>query len=92
MERSVTEGMMAIIKTRTPIPPTQWVKRRHISTPWGMDSTSVITDAPVVVKPLTVSKKASKKLGSAPLSTKGIQPIRDRAIQAKATITKPSLA
>ena len=49
-------------------------------------------EAPVVVKPLTVSKKASTKLGMAPLNTKGSAPTAERKIQLKAAITKPSLA
>ena len=41
------------------VPPTQWVKLRQNSSPWLMASTSVRMEAPVVVKPLTVSKNAS---------------------------------
>ena len=47
------------MNTSTPMPPTQWVKLRQNSSPWLMASTSVRMEAPVVVKPLTVSKNAS---------------------------------
>ena len=58
MERSVLPESM-VMNTSTPMPPTQWVKLRQNSSPWLMDSTSVRMEAPVVVKPLTVSKNAS---------------------------------
>ena len=44
-------GMNAMIKTRTPIPPTQWVKLRHIRNDFGSASTSENILAPVVVNP-----------------------------------------
>ena len=59
IERSQTVGMSAMTKTSTPIPPTQCVKERQKSTPLGRLSISRRIDAPVVVKPLAVSKKAS---------------------------------
>ena len=58
MERSVLPESM-VMNTSTPMPPTQWVKLRQNSSPWLMASTSVRMEAPVVVKPLTVSKNAS---------------------------------
>ena len=58
MDRSELPEIM-VINTSTPMPPTQWVKLRQNSSPWLMASTSVRTDAPVVVKPDTVSKNAS---------------------------------
>ena len=57
MERSVLPESM-VMNTSTPMPPTQWVKLRQNSSPWLMASTSVRMEAPVVVKPLTVSKNA----------------------------------
>ena len=59
-------GTNAIIKTSTPMPPTQWVKLRQISMALGSVSTSPRTVAPVVVKPETVSNSASTKLGITP--------------------------
>ena len=59
MGRSETLGSIAITKTIIPIPPTQWVKLRQKSTPWVNTSTLGIMEAPVVVKPLTISKNAS---------------------------------
>ncbi len=58
MERS---GVFTSITTNTsmPMPPIQWVKPRQNSIPRLSASTSASIVAPVVVKPLTVSKKAS---------------------------------
>ena len=57
---------MAMTNTRTPMPPTQWVKLRQNRMPRFSDSTSVRMVAPVVVKPETVSKKQSTKLSMEP--------------------------
>ena len=57
-----------------------------------MTSTFSRIEAPVVLKPETVSKNASTKFGISRLNTKGSAPNRDMTIQASATITKPSLA
>ena len=46
------------MKTRTPMPPTQWVKSRQNMQPRLMASTSVRMLEPVVVKPETVSNRA----------------------------------
>ena len=46
---------------------------------------------PVVVKPLTTSKKASINRGISPVMTNGKAPKIDIAIQDNATITNPSL-
>jgi len=59
-------GRMAMTNTRTPMPPTQWVKLRQNRMPRFSDSTSVRMVAPVVVKPETVSKKQSTKLSMEP--------------------------
>ena len=59
MERSVVFEVTAITNTRTPMPPIQCVKLRQNKMPLLSDSTSVTMEAPVVVKPLTVSKRAS---------------------------------
>ena len=77
-------------KTSTPIPPIQWVKLRHISMQWGSTSTSFKILAPVVVKPETVSKRASMGLLITPLKRKGSPPIKLSTIQLSATDTKPS--
>ena len=52
-------GTTASRSTRTPIPPIQWVKLRQKSDVWERASTFVRMLAPVVVKPLAVSKTAS---------------------------------
>ena len=74
------------------MPPIQWVKLRQNSMEWLMPSTLVRMEAPVVVKPETVSKKASMKLGISPLITKGRAPMADTVSQVRAVIRKPSLA
>mgnify|MGYP000013346713 FL=1 len=48
------------------MPPIQWEKLRQNSVPWLSASTSVRIVEPVVVKPETVSKKASAKDGISP--------------------------
>ena len=58
MERSVV-FISITTNTRMPMPPIQWVKLRQKIIPRLSASTSVRMVAPVVVKPLTVSKKAS---------------------------------
>ena len=59
MECPSLMGRMAMTNTSTPMPPTQWVKLRQNRLPRLSGSTAVRMDAPVVVKPETVSKKAS---------------------------------
>ena len=49
-----------MMKTSTPMPPIQWERLRQSSTPQLSSSTLATTEAPVVVKPETISKKASK--------------------------------
>ena len=85
-------GIIAIIKTITPIPPIQWEKLRHISIHFDKSSTLVKIDAPVVVNPDTISKTASTIFGISPLTTKGIAPTILIIIQLRDTTTKPSLA
>ena len=57
--RPSVSGSTAITNTSTPMPPTQWEKLRQNSMPWLIASTSVRMVEPVVVKPETISKKAS---------------------------------
>ena len=85
-------GIIAIISTSTPMPPSQCVKLLQNNIPLLMLSTSVKIDAPVVVNPLTVSKNASNTFGISPLITNGTHPIAERAIHANVTIINPSLA
>ena len=79
-----------ITNTRTPMPPTQWVKLRQNKLDLLSASTSVRMLAPVVVKPDTVSKNASTKEGISPLNTKGNAPPKLSTAQPKATATRPS--
>ena len=85
-------GRIAIDKTMIPIPPIHWVSERQKSSPWVITSKSGIIVAPVVVKPETVSKKASKKFGISRLITNGNAPINEAKIQESETIKKPSFA
>ena len=74
------------------MPPTQWVKLRQKRSPRLRDSTSVRMLAPVVVKPLTVSKKQSTYEGISLVSQKGSAPKADRTSHESATTAKPSRA
>ena len=59
-------GTRAMARAMTPMPPSQWVWQRQRLTARGSDSTSLTTEAPVVVKPLMLSKTASVKLSKWP--------------------------
>ena len=63
---------------------------RHISTLCDADSTSVITDAPVVVNPDIASKKASVILLSALSKRNGNMPKREKNTHTLAVSNKPS--
>ena len=60
-------GSTASMKTKTPIPPIQWVKLLQKRELCDRCSTSCNMLEPVVVNPETVSKKASVKLGISPV-------------------------
>ena len=60
MELSFFMGIIMSTNTSTSMPPIQWVKLRQKRTPWGSNSGLASTDAPVVVKPETISKNAWK--------------------------------
>ena len=74
------------------MPPIQWEKLRQNSIQWLSASTSGRIDAPVVVKPETISNTASRYEGIVPESVNGTAPTSDSTIQHSATVTKPSLA
>ena len=84
-------GMTASRKTRTPMPPIQWVKLRQNSAQWDSASTSLRMLEPVVVNPEMVSNSASVKEGISPLIQKGRQPYKLITIQLKAVAMQPSL-
>src|SRR5690554_2235486 len=77
---------MARVKTRMPMPPTHWRKDRQNKIPLGSTSTSLITVAPVVVRPETASKKASAVLVRLPENIKGRAAKREVKNQPKVTI------
>ncbi len=54
-------------RTMIPMPPSHWVRLRQRRTPFGSPSTALKMLEPVVVKPETLSKKASVKPGIAPV-------------------------
>ncbi len=85
-------GKIAKVRTKIPIPPNQCVKERQKRSPLGKLSISGITVAPVVVKPETVSKKASTKLGTLPEKTKGKAPKKEVSVHPKVTTKIASLA
>ena len=72
------------------MPPIQCVKLRQKISDFGSASTSLKIDAPVVVKPETVSKSASSKFGIAPVRKKGNEPKKLKTIQARPTEIRPS--
>ena len=61
-------GSTATDKMITPMPPTHWVKPRHTPMLRGRSAGLATTVEPVVVKPDTVSKKASVMLGIVPVN------------------------
>ena len=57
--RAPREGKRAMVRTRMPMPPSQWVKERQKRMPLGRPSTARRMEEPVVVKPEMHSKKQS---------------------------------
>ena len=72
------------------MPPIQWVKLRQNRMPMGRLSTSASTEAPVVVKPDTVSNRAEMGSGMAPDNTKGTAPMTLITTQVRAAVTQLS--
>lgn len=83
---SPVAGIMDIVNMTIPKPPVQCVNERQKRIPWDKDSTWLIMVEPVVVKPETVSKKASEMLEQEPVSKNGIIPKAEKIIHVKATI------
>ena len=92
IDRAPIFGISASVSTSTPMPPTQWVKLRQNSSPFGSASTSVRIVEPVVVKPEVASKKQSTSEGMLPWKKNGSPPKNDTRIHPSATIAKPSRA
>lgn len=84
------KGMIASIKTKTPMPPIQLVNERHNKLQLDNASTSLSMLAPVVENPDTVSNKAFMKKGISPVIQKGRQPKILITIQHNAVVTQPS--
>src|SRR5699024_3197340 len=83
-------GISIRINTSTPMPPIQWEKLLQNRLTWERASTSDRMEEPVVVKPETISNRASTKEGISPVSTKGTAPNRLRTTQARAAAANPS--
>ena len=73
-----------------PIPPIHCIIERQKRIPRGSSSTSIITDAPVVVNPDIVSKKPSVNPLTVPESRNGIIPKREKNTHTVAVSNKPS--
>jgi hypothetical protein len=83
-------GRMARERTMNPMPPSHWVRARQKRMLGGSASMLMRMVAPVVVKPLIVSKTASRTEGMAPLRRKGRAPNMAKAPQPKVTTANPS--
>ena len=90
--RPPTFGRKARVNSSTPMPPTQQEKDRHSSSPRGRPSTPLRIEAPVVVRPETVSNRQSTYPPNRPENQKGSAPHRLRTIQISPTTAKPSRA
>ena len=90
IDRLPLMGSTASTNTRMPMPPIQWVKLRQNRMPLGSPSTAGRMLAPVVVKPETVSNRASTGFGMQPVSTKGTAPITEMNTQHSEVAAKPS--
>ena len=82
-------GKMAMYSATKPMPPSQCVKLRQNSRPFGRDSTSGMTLDPVPENPLTVSNQALTG-SSPPASAKGSAPSAQTMSQPRATAANPS--
>ena len=72
------------------MPPIQGVKLLQNRTQWDRTSTSARMLAPVVVKPDTVSNRASTGWLMDPVSRKGTAPMTLSATHPRAVVTNPS--
>ncbi len=81
-----SNGKMATVSTMIPMPPIHCVRLRQYRMPFDTPSISVRMDAPVVVMPDMVSKKALVTLGIAPLIRYGSIPKHTIVNQPKATM------
>ena len=79
---------MAIEKRMIPIPPSHWIIDLQKRILLGRLSIVVSTEAPVVVKPETVSKNASSGWGKNPDKAKGMAPKRLAFNHPKETMEK----
>ena len=82
-------GISANEKTTIPSPPIHCVSERQNRRAWVMESISVMTVAPVVVKPDIVSKKALA-ISIFCIRINGIMPITENITQERVTIKNES--
>ena len=83
-------GRMARERTMMPMPPSQWLRLRQNSRPRGRSSTRTRMEAPVVVNPDMLSKKASVKEGIWPEMKNGRAPRAEMISQPSVTTAKLS--
>ena len=82
-------GSTARVKRIIPIPPIKCDMARHIRIPCEQFSTSVITEAPVVVIPETDSKKADATFSPVGHKIKGRVPKMEQSCQVIPVRRKP---
>ena len=83
-------GISATTSAITPMPPSQCVMHRQRFTLFGSASTFAMTEAPVVVKPLTLSNTASVIPGKLPQRQNGTDPKRHIATHTAPTSVNAS--
>ena len=81
-------GSSATVSITIPMPPIQCIWHLHKFILRGKTSMSFTIVAPVVEKPLALSKNASVRLGMAPLAYSGMTPKAVAVSHATATTTK----
>ena len=86
----LSDGMMAMVKSTIPRPPSHCVNPRQSRMPWLHSSTSRITVAPVVVKPDIASKNPSLTLSGVAQIRNGIIPSAEKATHTRAVSRQPS--
>ena len=83
-------GMTASVNSMIPIPPMKWVTERHRRMPCDWFSTDSIVDAPVVVSPDIVSKKASGTGSPHGSKMNGSMPKNENTTHVRLVSRKPS--
>ena len=90
MPLAPANGRIATTSTKIPMPPRRWVSARHSRMPLGTLSRIGMTDAPVVVRPDTVSNSAAIGEAIVPDSMYGTAPAMLAKSQPNVTTPSPS--